>query len=195
MQRHSYIYTAVWCLKKQLSVRRSRLCEGENPPRRSGEGTLGVYAMLAHTLTSPQPFKMPRYNHTSVKIGSECMICKRESRALNLHWLPEQKVMSGVFIMEESLIMGYNSSSGSESLTWKWTITERILLPFKSRGHLTVIFSYLATFVTVILVLQAGNMHMGPFWCQGRDRLVLYLLACVHMADWEFLSPFAQKNS
>lgn len=30
--------------------------------------------------------------------------------------------------------MGYNSSSGSESLTWKWTITEGKLLPFKSRA-------------------------------------------------------------
>lgn len=124
-------------------MRRSRLCEGENHPRRSGEGTLGVCAMLAHTHSPPRkPFKMPRYNHTSVKIGSERMICKRESRALNLHWLPEQKVTSGVFGMQEILMMGYSRSSGSQSLTWKWTITERILLPLKTRATQTSKLSY-----------------------------------------------------
>lgn len=79
--------TAVWSLRNQLSVRRSRLCEGENPPRRSGEGTLGGLGYACTPSLHSQPFKMPYHHHTSVKIETECIICERKSRALNLDWL------------------------------------------------------------------------------------------------------------
>lgn len=89
---------AAYCEKEQAVWRRE-------PPRHSGEGTLRVCAMLAHTLTSSQPFKMPYHNHTSVKKETECIICERQSRALNLDWLTEQQTMPYVFRMYEGLIM------------------------------------------------------------------------------------------
>lgn len=97
--RDAATFTQLCDVSKSSLVWEGADCVKERtPPGVQERGPWG-FVLCLHTLTSSQPFKMPRYNHTSVKIGSERMICKRESRALNLHWLPEQKVTSGVFRM------------------------------------------------------------------------------------------------
>lgn len=71
---------AVWSLRNQLSVSMSRLCEGENPPRRSGEGSPGGLGCACTPSLHSQPFKMPYHHHTSVKIETECIICGRRKK-------------------------------------------------------------------------------------------------------------------